>query len=217
MDSTGYAMDHHAAMREVAAAGLRSLERLVLQFSLHQPPSDCRDIADQIAKFKDVISVLKRTGHARFRRGPQPAAVCAPLPANASPPATATRTETLDFTKTKSMTSSSFLSSLTGGNGRITGKEGYSCDLVPSTGAAASVTHGGKTPLACSHKRKDAPETVHSAGDLSGGRCHCTKKRYVPRQTARASPFPRSFLNCALSHCISAKGDVTKRRCACRR
>jgi hypothetical protein len=34
-------------------------------------PVDCREMADQtIFKFRKVISILDRTGHARFRRGP---------------------------------------------------------------------------------------------------------------------------------------------------
>ncbi|XP_074580705.1 WRKY transcription factor WRKY51-like [Curcuma longa] len=229
--SEEYVMDHHAAIREAAAAGLRSLERLVLQFSLHQPSSDCQDIANQIVKLKDVISVLKRTGHARFRRGPQPAAaVSALLPSTASPPETATLTETLDFTKAKSMTSSSFLLALTG-------KVGYSSVLVPSTGAAAAVIREGKPPLACSHKRKDAPDTLHSAGDVSGGRCHCAKKRSRDRKTVRVpaissrnadipadeytwrkygqkpikgSPYPRGYYRCSGVNGCPARKQVER-------
>jgi hypothetical protein len=34
-------------------------------------PVDCREMADQtVSKFRRVISILDRTGHARFRRGP---------------------------------------------------------------------------------------------------------------------------------------------------
>ncbi|KAG0470735.1 hypothetical protein HPP92_016805 [Vanilla planifolia] len=54
------------------------MENLIFQLSHHQhhkssPPAiDCREIADHtVSKFKKVISVLNRAGHARFRRSPR--------------------------------------------------------------------------------------------------------------------------------------------------
>ncbi|OAY74494.1 putative WRKY transcription factor 11 [Ananas comosus] len=79
VDLMGYAkMDEQMAIQEAAAAGLRSLERLVHQLSRRGPsePFDCKEIADQtVSKFRKVISILDRTGHARFRRGPVPVRV----------------------------------------------------------------------------------------------------------------------------------------------
>lgn len=65
------------AIQEEASAGLRSMEHLIRILS-HQTPRDdhlnhldCREITDfTVSKFKKVISILNRTGHARFRRGP---------------------------------------------------------------------------------------------------------------------------------------------------
>ncbi|WOK98742.1 hypothetical protein Cni_G07454 [Canna indica] len=92
------------------------------------------------------------------------------------------QTVTLDFTKRKesftvsatmSISSSSFLSSLTG-DGSVTGKIGSSI-LVPVVVVSAE-----KPPLASSSKRK-IPAHVHVSEDgkqiASGSRCHCTKKR----------------------------------------
>lgn len=199
VDSMGYGKrDEQAAVREAAAVGLRSLERLVFQLSHQQSPPDCLEIADEtVSRFKQVISVLNRTGRARFRRGPIPAA--APPAAEPSvsqnfapdvppppPPAVATshQTVTLDFTKpnenfnpsaTMSVSSSSFLSSLTGGDGSVTGK------LCP--GPSVLVPSAGKPPLASCNKRKQGADHSHSANDFkaaaSAGRCHCTKKRYA--------------------------------------
>ncbi|KAJ3693450.1 hypothetical protein LUZ60_008930 [Juncus effusus] len=74
VDLMGYTkMDEQVAIQEAAAAGLRSLERLVKQLTAPPPvqPVDCREMADQtVSRFRKVISILDRTGHARFRRGP---------------------------------------------------------------------------------------------------------------------------------------------------
>ncbi|THU66319.1 hypothetical protein C4D60_Mb05t12910 [Musa balbisiana] len=74
VDLMGYGkMDEQMAIQEAATAGLRSMEHLIFQLShRHQSPQlDCREITDlTVSKFKKVISILNRTGHARFRRGP---------------------------------------------------------------------------------------------------------------------------------------------------
>ncbi|KAJ8477347.1 hypothetical protein OPV22_021074 [Ensete ventricosum] len=75
VDLMGYRkIDDQIAIQEAAAAGIRSMEHLVLRLSDHQQQQpDCREIADlAVSKFKKVISILNRTGHARFRRGPPP-------------------------------------------------------------------------------------------------------------------------------------------------
>ncbi|KAG6484136.1 WRKY transcription factor WRKY51-like [Zingiber officinale] len=73
----GYAkMDDQMAIQEAATAGLRSVENLIRQLSGQQQQQqvDCRGITDAaVSKFKKVISILNRTGHARFRRGPSSA------------------------------------------------------------------------------------------------------------------------------------------------
>ncbi|KAJ0985130.1 hypothetical protein J5N97_003486 [Dioscorea zingiberensis] len=114
VDLMGYTkMNDQIAIQEAAAAGLRGLEHLVLQLS-HQPsPMDCREITDHtVSKFKKVISILDRTGHARFRRAPvkpptlnlvtapAPTTVTMnPQPAPLLPPPPPPQTLTLDFTK----------------------------------------------------------------------------------------------------------------------
>ncbi|KAF3795849.1 putative WRKY transcription factor 11 [Nymphaea thermarum] len=66
------------AVKEAATAGLESMEQLIRLISQQQQQStaaatelDCGAVADlAVAKFKKVISLLSRTGHARFRRAP---------------------------------------------------------------------------------------------------------------------------------------------------
>ncbi|RWV81348.1 hypothetical protein GW17_00057238 [Ensete ventricosum] len=96
----GGKMDDLVALQEATAAGVRSLEHLVFRLShLRSSPSDCSEIAiTTISKFKQVISVLDRTGHARFRRGQVPATDGRPslLPEPPKPrPLTAPRALTL--------------------------------------------------------------------------------------------------------------------------
>ncbi|XP_008799447.2 WRKY transcription factor WRKY51-like [Phoenix dactylifera] len=115
VDLMGYSkMDDQIAIQEAAAAGLRSMEHLIFQLSHHKSPQlDCREIADvTVSKFKKVISILNRTGHARFRRGPTaaqapqilthapiPLQAQQPQPAAPLPPPPPPQTLTLDFTK----------------------------------------------------------------------------------------------------------------------
>ncbi|KAK4490894.1 hypothetical protein RD792_001609 [Penstemon davidsonii] len=68
------------AIQEAASAGMKSMEHLIRTVSYQQQQQqqqssnqqlDCREITDfTVSKFKKVISILNRTGHARFRRGP---------------------------------------------------------------------------------------------------------------------------------------------------
>ncbi|CAE6165884.1 unnamed protein product [Arabidopsis arenosa] len=68
-------MDDQTAIQEAASQGLQSMEHLIRVLS-NRPEQqhnnvDCSEITDfTVSKFKTVISLLNRTGHARFRRGP---------------------------------------------------------------------------------------------------------------------------------------------------
>ncbi|KZV51511.1 putative WRKY transcription factor 17 [Dorcoceras hygrometricum] len=67
------------AIQDAAFAGIKSMEHLIRAVSHNQHQQqqsqnqqlDCKEMADfTVSKFKKVISILNRTGHARFRRGP---------------------------------------------------------------------------------------------------------------------------------------------------
>ncbi|CAN6451052.1 unnamed protein product [Victoria cruziana] len=79
VDTMGFKkFGEESAIQEMASAGIKSMEHLVFLLSQqrsHQTNPDfdlnCSQIADHtVTKFKKVISLLNRTGHARFRRGP---------------------------------------------------------------------------------------------------------------------------------------------------
>ncbi|KAL5216499.1 hypothetical protein ABZP36_007900 [Zizania latifolia] len=214
-------VDEQVAIQEAANAGLRGMEHLILQLSRtgtsemstppaqeplpQQPQVDCREITDMtVSKFKKVISILNRTGHARFRRGPvvaqsQGPAVSEPPPVRSSS-AAVLGPMTLDFTKAVSGygkdagfsvsglsgASSSFLSSVTGDGSVSNGWGGMSSSLMLPPPPAASC---GKPPLAtgalstgAGHKRK-CHDHAHSENvtdgkyGSTGGRCHCSKRR----------------------------------------
>ncbi|KAL5974093.1 WRKY Transcription Factor [Asimina triloba] len=105
VDLLGYTkMQDQIALQEAASAGLRNMEQLVFMLS-HQNKSsmDCREITDStVSKFKKVISILNRTGHARFRRGSTiPAPIHERTSATPTVPPLQTQPQslTLDFTK----------------------------------------------------------------------------------------------------------------------
>jgi hypothetical protein len=189
------------AIQEAAAAGLRSLELLVSSLSSQaasphkaaqqlqqQQQQPFGEIADQaVSKFRKVISILDRTGHARFRRGPVESSSAAPAPVVAAPapppaplshvapvsvaqpaPGPQPQSLTLDFTKPNltmsaatSVTSTSFFSSVTAGEGSVS--------------KGRSLMSAGKPPLS-GHKRKPCAG-AHSEATANGSRCHCSKRR----------------------------------------
>ncbi|KAL0798217.1 hypothetical protein Bca101_053391 [Brassica carinata] len=67
-------IDDQTAIEEAASQGLQSMEHLIRVLSNRSDKLnnvDCSEITDYtVSKFKTVISLLNRTGHARFRRGP---------------------------------------------------------------------------------------------------------------------------------------------------
>ncbi|XP_054793563.1 probable WRKY transcription factor 17 [Prosopis cineraria] len=64
-------MDEQTAIQEAASEGLKGMENLIRLLN-HKPNLvDCSDLTDvTVSKFKKLISLLNRTGHARFRRAP---------------------------------------------------------------------------------------------------------------------------------------------------
>lgn len=82
-------MEDQTAIQEAASQGLKSMEHLIRVIS-NRPEDhnvDCSEITDfTVSKFKKVISLLNRTGHARFRRGPVQSSPSSSSSSDASPP-----------------------------------------------------------------------------------------------------------------------------------
>ncbi|KAM0911797.1 hypothetical protein ACQ4PT_013223 [Festuca glaucescens] len=248
--------EEQVAIQEAAAAGLRGMEHLILQLSRtgtsesspagssetpQQQVVDCREITDMtVSKFKKVISILNhRTGHARFRRGPvvaqsQGPSVSEPAPVRAAA-SLSSRPMTLDLGRTAagysvSAASSSFLSSVTTGEGSVSDGRG---------GGGSSLMLPPPPSASCGPKRKchDHAHSENVAG-ASGGRCHCSKRRKsrvkrmtrVPAISSKAaeipaddfswrkygqkpikgSPYPRGYYKCSTVRGCPARKHVER-------
>ncbi|XP_048134024.1 WRKY transcription factor WRKY51-like [Rhodamnia argentea] len=242
-------VDNERAIQEAAAAGLKSMQHLISFFSSphdsvsnHPLPSDSAAHLTHftVSKFKQVISLLNRTGHARFRRAPQkplpldlvpeskpdPKPAAKPLSLSQTHPSlchsqslSLSQSQSQDFfslSQPMSSATSSFLSTITGDGSVSNGKQG----LSPPTISA------GKPPLASTHRKKCMEEA------LSAGRCHCSKKRkHRAKRTIRVaaeipadpytwrkygqkpikgSPFPRGYYKCSSVRGCPARKHVER-------
>ncbi|KAF8033649.1 hypothetical protein BT93_C0051 [Corymbia citriodora subsp. variegata] len=251
-------VDNERAIQEATAAGLMSMQHLLSFFSsppnpnpnpnpdphhhhlhLHQPSDSTAHLTNfTVSKFKQVISLLNRTGHARFRRAPQKPFSLDLVPESKPDPQPTTHSQThLSLCQSKSQSqsqsqshsqdlfsmsqpmssaTSSFLSTITGDGSVSNGKQGFS----PPTMSA------GKPPLASTHRKKCAEEA------LSAGRCHCSKKRKnrvkrtirVAADTAadqytwrkygqkpiKGSPHPRGYYKCSSVRGCPARKHVER-------
>ncbi|RDX89321.1 putative WRKY transcription factor 11, partial [Mucuna pruriens] len=190
-------LEDQKAIQEAASEGLKGMEHLIRILS-HQPSHLNTDLTDvTVSKFKKLISLLNRTGHARFRRAPLqlPPPPPPPPPHFASPPPLPhpPASVTLDFTNphntvlnsnAKSVelefskdaafsvsSNSSFMSSAITGDGSVSnGKQGPSIFLAPPPPASSA----GKPPP---FKKRCHEHREHS-DDVSGStKCHCVKRR----------------------------------------
>ncbi|XVE97273.1 hypothetical protein REPUB_Repub03eG0005900 [Reevesia pubescens] len=93
-------MDDQMTIQEAASQGLKSMEHLIRLLSHQSNHVDCTDLADvTVSNFKKVISLLNRTGHARFRRGPIQSSSSSSSPSSSSASLTVP-----DFHKTLTLT-----------------------------------------------------------------------------------------------------------------
>ncbi|KAI3412925.1 WRKY domain-containing protein [Psidium guajava] len=115
-------MEDHTAIQEATSQGLKTMEHLIglLARQNHHPNvADCTDLTDQtVSKFRKVISLLDRTGHARFRRAPLQSSSSKSIPVASPIPLVQSRSQALApatiLAPTSSQTSpASFLQSQT--------------------------------------------------------------------------------------------------------
>lgn len=175
----------------VDLVGIQTVEHLNRIFQLQS-----HDYAVS-SNFKQAVSALKRSGHARFRRGPSSSDPHAPSISSQSdeklrkepPPreSTAVAFEKFDLRRSGTETTSSFqsiTSSVAGGSleGSVSnGRQLSSLGIVAPTLSFSS----RKPPLPSSHRKR--PSTDLPSGSLQGsGRennsvsrsgCHCCKRR----------------------------------------
>ncbi|PON56830.1 WRKY domain containing protein [Parasponia andersonii] len=212
VDLLGFSkIEDHAAVQEAASAGLKSMEHLIRDLSgTHSSGAgsgsetltlghlDFREATDfTVARFKQVISILNRTGHARFRRGPSSNALAESRPDDQNPVldevirvkysskasfSTESRSEFSASQNSKdcltlsppmsSNTSTSLVSSVTGDGSVSNGKIGTL--LFPPPVPAVSA---GKPPLASRKRYNDSVFSGDVTGKTSSASCHCHKRR----------------------------------------
>ncbi|PKU72278.1 WRKY transcription factor WRKY51 isoform X2 [Dendrobium catenatum] len=241
VDLIGYAkMDDQITIQEAAAAGIRSMENLIFQLNRHHQKStsssataatiDCREIADHtVSKFKKMISILNRTGHARFRRGPSspilPAAV-KPTPQVAvlpSAPAMAVpvvplQSLTLDFTKPSSVGGGSTdLAIVAASSGKYI-KETFSISTpissanssfmssITGDGSVSNGRPGGTTSLLL------PPAPAISAGGVVAGKPPLAAYKKRCHSHAHSEDFAGKFAaNGGRCHCSKRRKNRVKR------
>lgn len=214
-------MDEQRAIQEAASAGLKSMEQLIRVLSSQTSSSsssnqlnqldlvnklDCTEITDfTVSKFKTVINLLNRTGHARFRRAPSsPPCSSYQFQSQSQPEKFKTQPQstTLDFAKPIQLVKSNLnpnpnpnLKPKTNQSTDLSvsqyskSKEAYSISTTTSSfmstitgdgsvsdGKIGPIISSGKPPLASSH-RKRCHEATISGKVSSSGHCHCSKRR----------------------------------------
>ncbi|XP_004488023.1 probable WRKY transcription factor 11 [Cicer arietinum] len=229
--------EEQLAIQEAASAGIKSMEHLIRLLSSQTPSSssshkissnnlDFSEITDfTVSKFKQVINLLNRTGHARFRRGPLPQQqpqihheLNLELPKLDNILKNKEDNQTLTVSNT---TNSSFLSSITADASVSDGKIG------PFLTNPAI-----KPPLSSSHRK------VYHEAAPSPSNCHCSKKRKlrvkrtirVPaisskvadippdefswrkygQKPIKGSPYPRGYYKCSTVRGCPARKHVER-------
>ncbi|XP_061339313.1 probable WRKY transcription factor 11 [Gastrolobium bilobum] len=215
-------MDEQKAIQEAASEGLKGMEHLIHLLS-HQPShsplqADLTDVT--VSKFKKLISLLNRTGHARFRRAPLPSSpsslslpqshTLTPSPAHfTSPPAANPavvhhpQSLTLDFTKPNILSSNakslelefsketfSVSSNSSFMSSAITGDGSVSNGKIFLTPPAPAVS-GGKPPLSSAPLKKRCHDHRDHTDDVSGQISGSNKCHCIKRRKNRVKKTMR--------------------------
>ncbi|XP_020223656.1 probable WRKY transcription factor 11 [Cajanus cajan] len=221
-------MEEHIAIQEAASAGFKSMDHLIPL--LNPSPSlnnlHCSQITHfTVSNFKQLINLLNRTGHARFRRAPpQPQPQPQPFTLDFvkptilnSKPSNKDQTLTLSNTNTNTATTTSSLTN----------------DASVSDGKIGPFLLPPKPPLASSHRKK-----CRDAALSAKHSCHCSGKRKsrvkrtirVPaisskiadippdeyswrkygQKPIKGSPYPRGYYKCSTVRGCPARKHVER-------
>ncbi|KAL0447598.1 UNVERIFIED_CONTAM: putative WRKY transcription factor 11 [Sesamum latifolium] len=206
-------LNEQMAVQEAASAGLKSMEHLIRSVSQQNQQLDCREITDfTVSKFRKVISILNRTGHARFRRAPVPPQSESPALAQVGCPnqrTGSTQPQNPDSRFDQPRTLHLFsVSSATAAEGAPPAAQPLTLDFTKPSASSGkdksevkgSVSNGkggspsmllapafsaGKPPLSGKRCREHAHSDNISGKTSGSSRCHCKKRKHRVKRTIR--------------------------------
>ncbi|KAJ1700007.1 hypothetical protein LUZ63_008519 [Rhynchospora breviuscula] len=233
--------DHDtSSIQEAAAAGLQDIRHLISSLS-SKPPNQNSDYSQitnsTISKFKNLISILNRTGHARFRRGPTLQSPVKPKPQHLTLDLSISSGNNNNNNNNNNNSSSFDLSSVTGDGSVSNGMRG---GPAPVQIGLPPVPVSSPVPVSGAKRKTWCHEHAHSENALkaNAGRCHCTKRRKskvkktvrVPavssknadippddfswrkygQKPIKGSPYPRSYYKCSTRRGCPARKHVER-------
>ncbi|XP_075488933.1 putative WRKY transcription factor 17 [Primulina tabacum] len=195
----GYSRNQNEEMeiQEAASSGLKSMDDFSRAVSKKNQQMDCREITHStMSKFRKVISMLNRTGHARFRRATvQPELTQTPSPpktlelfsGSIEPAATIggfvkDTGEVMDkewfSLSTSGNSSSTLLSSITG-EGSVSNGKGVGSVPARLLDSSTLAVRAGE-PIVPGKRCRE-----HKHNHFGPSLCHCKKKKSRPKETIR--------------------------------
>ncbi|KAI6682648.1 hypothetical protein NL676_036529 [Syzygium grande] len=218
--------DNERAIQEAAAAGLKSMQHLISLLAAPHgsgsgsnsdsssspdphslpPPNSASHLTHfTVSKFKQVISLLNRTGHARFRRAPQN-----PLPLDLAPES---KPETKPMAKPLSLSQSHHHPSLCQSQSQSKDFLSMSQPMSSATSSFLSTITGdgsvsnGKQGLSPPTMKHRVKRTIRVAAEVPADQYTWRKYGQKP---IKGSPFPRGYYKCSSVRGCPARKHVER-------
>ncbi|KAK8513467.1 hypothetical protein V6N12_052655 [Hibiscus sabdariffa] len=210
--------DDQMAIQEVASQGLKSMDHLIRLLPHQSNHVECTDVA--VPKSKKAISLINRTGHARFRRGPLRSSPSLSSPSSSS------------FRYRVSSNSSFMSSAITGDGSDSNGKKASYLSLKPAPATASAekpllssalvqfddinenLSGSGNGKFGYPKRRKHRKTKVISVPAISSKISDIPSDDYTWRKYGqkriKGSPYPRGYYKCSAVRGCPARKHVER-------